>query len=281
MIWRARDRLLTFERQAQLMAVLNITPDSFSDGGSFLEADHAVDQASRLVDEGAAILDVGGESTRPGSDPVPLEEELRRVIPVIRRLRREFPEVVLSIDTYKAETARQAVVAGADIINDITALRGDPLMVKVVKETGAGVVIMHMQGTPKTMQVAPYYRDVVAEVASFLDERRAFACAQGVAFDRIALDPGFGFGKRDQDNMRLIQRFDAIAALGSPTVVGISRKSTLARLSGEPQLPFSERLWPTIATTCLLRLGGAQVLRVHDVRPNLEALRMTEAIAVL
>jgi dihydropteroate synthase len=281
MIWRARDRLLTFERQAQLMAVLNITPDSFSDGGSFLEADHAVDQAIRLVDEGAAILDVGGESTRPGSDPVPLEEELRRVIPVIRRLRREFPEVVLSIDTYKAETARQAVVAGADIINDITALRGDPLMVKVVKETGAGVVIMHMQGTPKTMQVAPYYRDVVAEVASFLDERRAFACAQGVAFDRIALDPGFGFGKRDQDNMRLIQRFDAIAALGSPTVVGISRKSTLARLSGEPQLPFSERLWPTIATTCLLRLGGAQVLRVHDVRPNLEALRMTEAIAVL
>jgi dihydropteroate synthase len=281
MIWRARDRLLTFERQAQLMAVLNITPDSFSDGGSFLEPDHAVDQASRLVDEGAAILDVGGESTRPGSDPVPLEEELRRVIPVIRRLRREFPEVVLSIDTYKAETARQAVVAGADIINDITALRGDPLMLKVVKETGAGVVIMHMQGTPKTMQVAPYYRDVVAEVASFLDERRAFACAQGVAFDRIALDPGFGFGKRDQDNMRLIQRFDAIAALGSPTVVGISRKSTLARLSGEPQLPFSERLWPTIATTCLLRLGGAQVLRVHDVRPNLEALRMTEAIAVL
>ena len=281
MIWRARDRLLTFERQAQLMAVLNITPDSFSDGGSFLEADHAVDQASRLVDEGAAILDVGGESTRPGSDPVPLEEELRRVIPVIRRLRREFPEVVLSIDTYKAETARQAVAAGADIINDITALRGDPLMVKVVKETGAGVVIMHMQGTPKTMQVAPYYRDVVAEVASFLDERRAFACAQGVAFDRIALDPGFGFGKRDQDNMRLIQRFDAIAALGSPTVVGISRKSTLARLSGESQLPFSERLWPTIVTTCLLRLGGAQVLRVHDVRPNLEALRMTEAIAVL
>jgi len=272
---------LTFERQAQLMAVLNITPDSFSDGGSFLEPDHAVDQASRLVDEGAAILDVGGESTRPGSDRVPLEEELRRVIPVIRRLRREFPEVVLSIDTYKAETARQAVVAGADIINDITALRGDPLMVKVVKETGAGIVIMHMQGTPKTMQVAPYYRDVVAEVASFLDERRAFACAQGVAFDRIALDPGFGFGKRDQDNMRLIQRLDAIAALGSPTVVGISRKSTLARLSGEPQLPFSERLWPTIATTCLLRLGGAQVLRVHDVRPNLEALRMTEAIAVL
>ena len=272
---------MTFERQAQLMAVLNITPDSFSDGGSFLEADHAVDQASRLVDEGAAILDVGGESTRPGSDPVPLEEEVRRVIPVIRRLRREFPEVVLSIDTYKAETARQAVVAGADIINDITALRGDPLMVKVVKETGAGVVIMHMQGTPKTMQVAPYYRDVVAEVASFLDERRAFACAQGVAFDRIALDPGFGFGKRDQDNMRLIQRLDAIAALGSPTVVGISRKSTLARLSGEPQLPFSERLWPTIATTCLLRLGGTQVLLVHDVRPNLEALRMTEAIAVL
>jgi dihydropteroate synthase len=281
MIWRARERTLSFEHQAQLMAVLNITPDSFSDGGVFFEPAQALAQGRRLISEGAVILDVGGESSRPGSDPVPLAEELRRVIPVIQQLRQEFPDVLLSIDTYKAETARQALAAGADIVNDITALRGDPQMVKVVKETGAGVVIMHMQGTPKTMQVAPYYRDVVAEVSSFLDERRAFACAQGVAFDRIALDPGFGFGKRDQDNMRLIQRLDAIAALGSPTVVGISRKSTLARLSGEPQLPFSERLWPTIATTCLLRLGGAQVLRVHDVRPNLEALRMTEAIAVL
>jgi dihydropteroate synthase len=281
MIWRARERLLTFERQAQLMGVLNITPDSFSDGGSFFHADRAIDRAGQLVSEGAAILDIGGESTRPGSDPVPLEEELRRVIPVIRLIHKEFPNIVLSIDTYKAETARQAVAAGADIINDITGLRGDPQMVKVVKETGAGVVLMHMQGTPKTMQIAPFYQDVIAEVASFLDERRAFACSHGVEFDRIALDPGFGFGKRDQDNVRLIQRLDAIAALGSPTVVGISRKSTLARLSGESQLPFSERLWPTIAATCLLRLGGAQVLRVHDVRANLEALRMTEAIAAL
>jgi len=272
---------LTFERQAQLMAVLNITPDSFSDGGSFFQADRAIDRAGQLVSQGAAILDIGGESTRPGSDPVPLEEELRRVIPVIRYIHREFPNTVLSIDTYKAETARQAIAAGADIINDITGLRGDPQMVKVVKETGAGVVLMHMQGTPKTMQIAPFYQDVIAAVASFLDERRAFACSQGVEFDRIALDPGFGFGKRDQDNVRLIQRFDAIAALGSPTVVGISRKSTLARLSGESQLPFSERLWPTIAANCLLRLGGAQVLRVHDVRANLEALRMTEAIAAL
>jgi dihydropteroate synthase len=281
MIWRARERILTFERRAQLMAVLNITPDSFSDGGSFLEPDQAADHARRLVGEGAVILDIGGESTRPGSDPVPLEEELRRVIPVIRQLHREFPDIVLSIDTYKAETARQAVAAGADMINDITALRGDPQMVKVVKETGAGVVLMHMQGTPKTMQAAPYYRDVVAEVTDFLEERRAFACNHGVEFERIALDPGFGFGKRDQDNVRLIQRLDAIAALGSPTVVGISRKSTLARLSGETQLPFSERLSPTVAATCLLRLGGAQVLRVHDVRANLEALRMTEAIGVL
>jgi dihydropteroate synthase len=154
-------------------------------------------------------------------------------------------------------------------------------MVKVVKETGAGVVLMHMQGTPKTMQAAPHYRDVVAEVRNFLEERRAYACSQGVQFARIALDPGFGFGKRDQDNVRLIQRLDAIAALGSPTVVGISRKSTLASLSGEPHLPFAERLWPTVATTCLLRLGGAQVLRVHDVQANREALRMTEAIAAL
>jgi dihydropteroate synthase len=281
MIWRARDRSLTFERQALLMAVLNVTPDSFSDGGAFFEPESAVRQARRLITEGATIIDVGGESTRPGSDPVPLEEELRRVIPVIRRLRREFPEVVLSIDTYKAETARQAIEAGADIVNDITALCGDSQMAQIVKETGAGLVLMHMQGSPKTMQVAPYYQDVVAEVTSFLAERRAFACSCGVQFDRIALDPGFGFGKRDQDNVRLIQRLDTIVALGSPTVVGISRKSTLARLSGEPQLPFSERLWPTVAATCILRLGGAQVLRVHDVKANLEALRMTEAISVL
>jgi dihydropteroate synthase len=281
MIWRARDRSLTFERQALLMAVLNVTPDSFSDGGAFFEPESAVRQARRLITEGATIIDVGGESTRPGSDPVPLEEELRRVIPLIRRLRREFPEVVLSIDTYKAETARQAIEAGADIVNDITALCGDSQMAQIVKETGAGLVLMHMQGSPKTMQVAPYYQDVVAEVTSFLAERRAFACSCGVQFDRIALDPGFGFGKRDQDNVRLIQRLDTIVALGSPTVVGISRKSTLARLSGEPQLPFSERLWPTVAATCILRLGGAQVLRVHDVKANLEALRMTEAISVL
>jgi dihydropteroate synthase len=281
MIWRARKRALTFKHHAHLMAVLNVTPDSFSDGGAFFQLGEAVDQARRLVTEGAAILDIGGESTRPGSDPVPLAEELRRVIPVIRQLRREFPDVLLSIDTYKAETARQAIEAGADIVNDITALRGDPQMVKVVKETGVGVVLMHMQGTPKTMQAAPYYRDVVAEVTSFLEERRAFALGHGVEFERIGLDPGFGFGKRDRDNIRLIQRLDAIAALGSPVVVGISRKSTLARLSGESQLPFSERLWPTVAATCLLRLGGAQVHRVHDVQANLEALRMTEAIAAL
>jgi dihydropteroate synthase len=281
MIWRARERTLTFERQAQLMAVLNITPDSFSDGGAFFEPAQAIAQGRRLISEGAVILDIGGESSRPGSEPVPLEEELRRVIRVIRQLRQEFPDVVLSIDTYKAETARQAVAAGADIVNDITALRGDPQMVKVVKETGAGVVLMHMQGTPKTMQVAPYYHNVVAEVTNFLEERRAFACSRGVEFDRVALDPGFGFGKREQDNVHLVQRLDAITALGSPTVVGISRKSVLAGLSGDPDLPFSERLWPTLAANCLLRRGGAQVLRVHDVRANLEAIRMTEAIAAL
>jgi dihydropteroate synthase len=281
MIWRARERTLSFEHQAQLMAVLNITPDSFSDGGAFFEPAQALAQGRRLISEGAVILDVGGESSRPGSDPVPLAEELRRVIPVIQQLRQEFPDVLLSIDTYKAETARQALAAGADIVNDITALRGDPQMVKVVKETGAGVVLMHMQGTPKTMQVAPYYHNVVTEVTDFLTERRAFACRRGVELDRIALDPGFGFGKREQDNVRLVQRLDAVTALGSPTVVGISRKSVLARLSGDSDLPFSERLWPTLAANCLLRMAGAHVLRVHDVQANLEAVRMTEAIAAL
>jgi dihydropteroate synthase len=281
MIWRAKERTLRLGQQAQLMGVLNVTPDSFSDGGAFLEPTLAIQQARRLIAEGAAIIDIGGESTRPGSDPVPLEEELRRVIPVIRELRQEFPDSILSIDTYKAETARQAIQAGADIVNDITALRGDAQMVHLARETGVGLVLMHMQGSPKTMQIAPHYQDAVSEIANFLVERRAFACSHGVEFDRIALDPGFGFGKREQDNIQLIRQVDVLASLGSPVVVGISRKSTLARLSGEPKLPFSERLWPTVAATCLLRLGGAHVLRVHDVKPNLEALRMTEAIAGL
>jgi dihydropteroate synthase len=260
------------------MGVLNVTPDSFSDGGQFLEEEDAFRHAERMVNEGAIILDVGGESSRPGSEPVPLEEELRRVIPVIRRLRNRFPDLFLSIDTYKAETARQALVAGADIINDISALRADPAMLEVLRRSDAGVILMHMQGTPKTMQIKPFYKDVVTEVFEFLRQRRDELVDAGIDRTRIAIDPGYGFGKRIQDNVQLVRWLGRFAELGQPVVVGISRKSCIAQLLGNPQLHPNERLWPTVALTSLLREKGAHVFRVHDVRPNLEALRMTEAI---
>jgi len=231
-----------------------------------------------MVSEGAAILDVGGESSRPGAEPVMLGEELRRVIPVIQRIRAHYPELLISIDTYKAETARQAIAAGADIVNDISALRADVSMIEIVRSTGTGVILMHMQGTPKTMQVNPSYRDVVSEVYCFLQERRDTLVGQGIHPQSIAIDPGFGFGKRVQDNVALVRQLAHFKGLRQPIVVGISRKSMITHLLGEPNLPHAERLWPTVALTSLLREKGAHIFRVHDVRPNLEALRMTEAI---
>jgi dihydropteroate synthase len=278
MFWKLRKRSIDLSRSGVIMGVLNVTPDSFSDGGQFMEEDLAVRHAERMAGEGAAILDVGGESSRPGSNPVPLAEELRRVIPVIKRIRSRFPDLLLSIDTYKAETARQALVAGADIVNDISALRADPAMIEVLQRSDAGVILMHMRGTPKTMQLNPSYKDVVAEVFEFLQERRDELVSHGIDRSRIAIDPGYGFGKRVQDNVQLIRQLGRFAELGQPVVVGISRKSTIAQLLGNPKLPSPERLWPTVALTSLLREKGAHVFRVHDVRPNLEALRMTEAI---
>jgi dihydropteroate synthase len=278
MFWKLRKRSIDLSRSGVIMGVLNVTPDSFSDGGQFMEEDLAVRHAERMAGEGAAILDVGGESSRPGSNPVPLAEELRRVIPVIKRIRSRFPDLLLSIDTYKAETARQAIVAGADIVNDISALRADPAMIEVLQRSDAGVILMHMRGTPKTMQLNPSYKDVVAEVFEFLQERRDELVSHGIDRSRIAIDPGYGFGKRVQDNVQLIRQLGRFAELGQPVVVGISRKSTIVQLLGNPKLPSRERLWPTVALTSLLREKGAHVFRVHDVRPNLEALRMTEAI---
>jgi len=278
MFWKLRRRSIDLSRSGVIMGVLNVTPDSFSDGGQFMEEELAVRHAERMVSEGAAILDVGGESSRPGSDPVPLAEELRRVIPVIKGIRSRFPDLLLSIDTYKAETARQAIAAGADIVNDISALRADPAMIEVLQRSHAGVILMHMRGTPKTMQLNPSYKDVVTEVLEFLQERRDELVSRGIDRRRIALDPGYGFGKRVQDNVQLIRQLGRFAELGQPVVVGISRKSTIAQLLGNPKLPSRERLWPTVAVTSLLREKGAHVFRVHDVRPNLEALRMTEAI---
>ena len=260
------------------MGVLNVTPDSFSDGGQFVDEESAFRHAERMVKEGAAILDVGGESSRPGSDPVTLEEELRRVIPVIQRIRSRFPDLLLSIDTYKAETARQALAAGADIINDISALRADQEMIEVLRESGGGVILMHMRGIPKTMQLDPQYQDVVGEVLDFLRGRRDELVRDGVDQAHIAIDPGYGFGKRVRHNVDLVRQIGRFAELGQPIVVGISRKSMIAHLLGDSKLPSTERVWPTVALTSLLREKGAHVFRVHDVRPNLEALRMTEAI---
>jgi dihydropteroate synthase len=278
MLWKLRNRSMDLRRSGLIMGVLNVTPDSFSDGGRFGEEEAAFHHAEKMVSEGAAILDVGGESSRPGSEPVTLEEELRRVIPVIRRIRAHYPEILISIDTYKAETARRAIGAGADIVNDISALLADAAMIEVVRATGVAVILMHMQGTPKTMQANPRYVDVVSEVFSFLQERRDASVRYGIDRENIAIDPGFGFGKRIEDNVALVRELSHFTKLGQPIVVGISRKSMIAHLLGNPSLPQTERLWPSVALTSLLREKGAHIFRVHDVRPNLDALRMTEAI---
>ena len=278
MIWKLRNRSVNLSRSGLIMGVLNVTPDSFSDGGQFMDEEAAFCHAVRMVAEGAAILDIGGESSRPGSEPVAVEEELRRVIPVIQRIRTRFPDLLLSIDTYKAETARQALAAGADILNDISALRADREMIEVLQHSESGVILMHMRGTPKTMQIDPHYQDVVGEVFEFLRSRRDELVRWGIDPARIAIDPGYGFGKRVQDNVELVRQLGRFAELGQPIVVGISRKSMIAHLLGDPKLQSEDRMWPTVALTSLLREKGAQIFRVHDVRPNLEALRMTEAI---
>src|SRR5919206_5246703 len=214
-----------------VMGVVNVTPDSFSDGGVNLDADVAAATARRMRDEGAAIVDVGGESTRPGSMGVTAEEELHRVVPVLERLRGDVP---VSIDTAKAEVARRALELGAEMVNDVTALRGDPDLGGVVADAGAYLCLMHMQGEPRTMQVDPRYDDVVSEVAAFLEERLAFAVAEGVPEELICLDPGFGFGKTVEHNVELLRRLPELAALGRPLLVGLSRKRTLGRLLGDP-----------------------------------------------
>ena len=279
MLWRIRDGSIDLSRSGVIMGVLNVTPDSFSDAGRYSNEEAAFSHAAKMVSEGAAIIDVGGESSRPGAEPVSLGEELRRVIPIVRRIRGRYPELSISIDTYKAETARQAIEVGADIINDISASLADEAMMEVIKSTGAGVILMHMQGTPKTMQINPRYVDVVSEVYSFLRERRDALLRYGVPRESIAIDPGFGFGKRVQDNVELVRKLSHFTELGQPVAVGISRKSMISQLLGKPNLPPVERVWPTVALTSMLREKGAHIFRVHDVRPNLEALRMTEAIA--
>jgi dihydropteroate synthase len=253
------------------MGVVNVTPDSFSDGGVHLDPDVAADAARRMMDEGAAIVDIGGESTRPGSSGVTVEEELARVVPVLERLGGEVP---VSIDTAKAEVARRALALGAELVNDVTALRGDPELAGVVADGGAYLCLMHMQGEPRTMQQDPKYVDVAGEVAAFLEERLAFAVAQGVPEERICLDPGIGFGKTIEHNLELVRRLDVLLALGRPMVIGFSRKSTLARLTGATDLVSA-----SVAAAVAAYERGATILRVHDVREHVEALTVARAFA--
>jgi dihydropteroate synthase len=275
MIWRTSRRAFDLTHRGVIMGVINVTPDSFSDGGVFNDAATAIAHGLRLAGEGAEILDVGGESTRPGSGAVPRDEELRRVLPVIEGLAGRTP-AALSIDTSKADVARAALEAGAEIINDVTALRGDGEMARVGADSGAGVVLMHMRGTPRTMQKDPHYDAVARDVAGFLRERLEAARAAGIARDRLAVDPGIGFGKTAEHNLELIASLGTIAGLGCPVVLGVSRKSFLAAAAGCPDV--ADRDAPTVALTGLGRELGARIFRVHAVRANVEALRMTEAI---
>ena len=256
------------------MGVLNVTPDSFSDGGLYLDPERAIARGLELISAGADILDIGGESTRPGAEPVPPEEELRRVIPVIKGLREET-EAVISIDTYKAVVAEAALEAGADMVNDISALRFDGRMGEVLAETAAPVILMHMQGEPRTMQENPHYDDVVSEIISFLRRRIEEAVELGIAPERVIIDPGIGFGKRVEHNLEILRRLDELKVLGRPILIGPSRKSFIGQLSGAP---VSERLPGTIAAVALGIAKGAAIVRVHDVREVRQAVRIADAI---
>jgi dihydropteroate synthase len=257
-----------------VMGVVNVTPDSFSDGGLYFDVRAAIDHARELEAEGAAILDVGGESTRPGASPVPEAEELRRVLPVVEGLAAAGGGAEISIDTSKAAVARAALGAGASMVNDVTALRADPAMAELVARAGVDCCLMHMLGEPRTMQRDPRYEDVVSEVKAFLEERLAFAVAEGIGEERIVLDPGIGFGKTTEHNLELLRRIDELVALGRPVAIGTSRKSFLGKITARP---VEDRTAATIATNVLAYAAGARVFRVHDVAPIHDALAITAA----
>jgi dihydropteroate synthase len=258
-----------------VMGVVNVTPDSFSDGGVHFDADVAAAAARRMIDEGASIVDIGGESTRPGSGGVTVAEELRRVVPVLEALEGDVP---VSIDTAKAEVARRALELGAEMVNDVTAFRSDPALAEVCAAHDAYVCLMHMQGEPRTMQLDPRYGDVASEVAAFLEERMAFAVANGVREERICLDPGIGFGKTVEHNVELLRRLDVLLALGRPVLIGFSRKSSLGKLAGDPQATTGP-IGASVAAAVAAYERGATILRVHDVREHVDALAVARALA--
>ena len=267
---------LDFSQGPLLMGILNVTPDSFSDGGKFLSPEMAIAQAETMVEEGASLLDIGGESTRPGATPVSVEEEIARVIPLVELLAQRLPRIPLSIDTTKAEVARQALEEGASLINDISALRDDSEMVKVLKEHQVSVILMHRQGTPQTMQANPNYRDVTQEVFTFLQERLEWALGQGLVLPNILLDPGIGFGKTTEHNIDLLKNLKVFHALNCPLVLGTSRKSFLGKLlsSETDPVPVSERNEASLATHLWAADQGVQILRVHDVGHTARGLKI-------
>ncbi len=274
-IWRICGRDIDTTKRGLIMGIVNVTPDSFSDGGRFLDHASAIDCGLRLAAEGADILDIGGESTRPGAQSVHADEEMRRVLPVVRALR-DQTSAFISIDTMKASVARAALDAGAHIINDVTGLAGDPDMPALAASSNGGLVVMHMKGTPRTMQQQPEYEDVAAEVRAYFEQRLADLAAAGIDLTRIALDPGFGFGKTLQHNLTLLRALPTLRVRARPLLIGISRKSTLGRILGNDRM--EDRDWPTVALTAHAREAGAAIIRVHDVRPNVQAMRMIEAI---
>ncbi len=274
MLWRARQFEFTFPRPTLVMGIVNVTPDSFSDGGRFLNADAAVEHALRLVREGAEIVDIGGESTRPGASPVSEEEELHRVLPVIERLVGQV-KIPLSIDTQKPGVARAALVAGASIVNDIAANRDDDVMWRVVAEAGAGYIAMHMQGSPQTMQTSPNYRDVAQEVESFFVERLERLKNAGVAPEQVALDVGIGFGKTLEHNLQLLASLRRFTKLQRPLLLGVSHKSFIGKLLGAEA---TQRVPAGLACACWAVEAGAKIIRTHDVAETVQAVRMTEAI---
>jgi dihydropteroate synthase len=272
--WQLRTRTLHFSKRPLLMGIVNVTPDSFSDGGQFLDRRAAVAHALRLAEEGAEILDIGGESTRPYAAPVGEAEELARVVPVISQIRQHLPAAVLSIDTSKAAVAKVAIEMGAEIINDITGLTGDPAMIELARTSGAGVCAMHMQGTPATMQDNPFYDDVVEEIYMYLCQRRDALLASGIQGERICLDPGIGFGKTHQHNLTLMAHCERFHELGCPLLVGHSRKGFIGKVLGDKE---TDRTNGTIGGALALARQGVQVLRVHDVPAVREALLLFEA----
>jgi dihydropteroate synthase len=274
--WHLADQVLKIGPRPLVMGIVNVTPDSFSDAGQHATAEAAVGHGLSLVEEGADLLDIGGESTRPGSAPVPLEEELARVVPVVQALARQTT-VPLSVDTSKAEVARRCLAAGAHIINDVSALRGDPFMAEVIRASRAGVVLMHMQGTPATMQGNPTYGEVMAEIVGFLEKRLQAATDEGIQRERVALDPGIGFGKTVAHNLTILARLDELQRLCRPICLGVSRKGFIGRILDRR---VGERLAGGLAAVCwALGKGAVQIVRAHDVRATRDAVSMFAAIS--